>query len=165
MQVQETILFLAVAALAAALIIAVVAPRLRGGSQRDLARPVKEPSAKPAPSEAPARRSPTGHRPALEIGGPLAVAGGGGPVLAPPPPPVHMICPTCRRQFAAGLRYCPYDARVLTADLHQPGRPTPPPPGGLGSPTEGKICPNCARRYDAVALVCGRDGTALVSVN
>ena len=29
----------------------------------------------------------------------------------------------------------------------------------------GKICPHCSRRYESDATFCGRDGSALVSVN
>ncbi|MES1165026.1 MAG: hypothetical protein ABUR63_04670 [Verrucomicrobiota bacterium] len=71
------------------------------------------------------------------------------------------MCPTCRRQFAGGLKFCPYDARLLARDLH-PGLSEPDIALGAGA---AKICPSCARTYDTVAVVCGRDGAALVSVN
>lgn len=160
MQAQETILFLAVAALSAALIVVLVAPRLRGARPRDpdhserVTAPTTEPGdAVPRPRSGAPASDPVSTR-----------SGPGAPASAAPPPPplVHMMCPTCRRQFAAGVRYCPFDARVLTADLHQPVRPSPP---ASSAANAGKICPSCARRYEAIALVCGRDGTALVSVN
>lgn len=158
MQAQETILFVAVAALASALIIVLVAPRLRGprAPERLAKRPLKGGGhlARRLTSGQAGHEAPESRR---------QVATGAAVIATPPPPPVHMICPTCRRQFAAGLRYCPYDARVLTADLHQPGRSLVPQAASLAN--AGKICPSCARRYETVALVCGRDGTALVSVN
>lgn len=174
MQAQETILFVVVAVLAAALIVALVAPRLRAGNREkgEPSRHPKEPStprsrhrsARPTPGTGLLREGEGATRGALLA----AVASSPPPPpspssSSPPPPPlVHMICPTCRRQFAAGLRYCPYDARVLTADLHQSARPSQQMASIVNA---GKICPSCARRYDSAALVCGRDGTALVSVN
>lgn len=162
MQAQETILFLAVAALATALIVVLVAPWWRGLRTRDAER-------SPA-SRSPAERSGSGTATTVS-GEHIAAAPSSSPgvTAAPPPQPLplalaHMICPTCRRQFAAGLRYCPYDARVLTADLHQSARPILH-AAAAAVANAGKICPSCARRYDTEALVCGRDGTALVSVN
>ncbi|MBC8133528.1 MAG: hypothetical protein H7X95_11155 [Deltaproteobacteria bacterium] len=145
MQAQETILFFAVAALALALIVGLVAPWVRSG--RDLAKPVE---------------SPPNNLGAVEV---VAEA----PAAIPAPPVVHMICPTCRRQFAGGLRYCPYDARVLTANVHQTGAQISQAASMASMSASAshaeKICPSCSRRYDLVAQVCGRDGTALVSVN
>jgi len=38
--------------------------------------------------------------------------------------------------------------------------------GGVsGIEVMGKICPHCSRRYESDATFCGRDGSALVSVN
>lgn len=188
MHAQETILFLAVAVLATALIVVLVAPRWRGSrtaagdpgvKPHDPGQAVGKTGVNPSPvlnTGVVPRRASSGQAfagaslaPAVE--GQSTSSSSSGPSVSvvtasPPPPPGHMICPTCRRQFAAGLRYCPYDARLLTADLHQPGRPMPQASSASGSAASaGKICPNCARRYDSVALVCGRDGTALVSVN
>ena len=36
---------------------------------------------------------------------------------------------------------------------------------GIGIELMGKICPHCSRRYESDATFCGRDGSALVSVN
>ena len=160
MQAQETILFLAVAALAAALIVVIVAPRLRGGRPPSPDHSDRTAAAPPDSADAASRLG--SGAPASDAANALSGPGAAASIGPPPPPLVHMICPTCRRQFAAGVRYCPYDARVLTADSHQPVRPSPP---TASAASAGKICPSCARRYDAIALVCGRDGTALVSVN
>ncbi|MEP6653835.1 MAG: hypothetical protein ABJA82_10770 [Myxococcales bacterium] len=170
MQAQETILFLAVAALATALIVVLVAPWWRGLRAREAER-----SSAPRNPEERSRQLTPGAATTVSGEHLTAAASSSSPssspgvTTAPPPQPpalalAHMICPTCRRQFAAGVRYCPYDARVLTADLHQPARPIPH-AAVAAVANAGKICPSCARRYDTEALVCGRDGTALVSVN
>jgi hypothetical protein len=37
--------------------------------------------------------------------------------------------------------------------------------GAVAVESMGKICPHCSRRYESEATFCGRDGSALVSVN
>jgi hypothetical protein len=143
MHADQTILFVAVAALALALIVVVVAPRVRAGARATGKRQASPPAS-------------AGFEPGV-------LRAGSGALAPPPPPPSSMMCPTCLRQFAAGLRYCPYDARVLSSGIAL-GNPQPGPSLALGGHL-GKICPNCARRYDAGAKVCGGDGAALVSVN
>jgi hypothetical protein len=170
MQAQETILFLAVAGLATALIVVLVAPwwrELRARDTEHRATPRMRAEDGPQPTPDAATTVNAGEPVAAgTVTAPSSASGMTGPT-SPPQALAHMICPTCRRQFAAGVRYCPFDARVLTADLHQAGRliPSLPSPPAAAMANAGKICPSCARRYDVVALVCGRDGTALVSVN
>ncbi len=73
-----------------------------------------------------------------------------------------LCCPRCRRSFAAGHRYCPFDAEELVAPSpwsvgHEHGAPD--------GTVAGKICPLCAAKYNLEATFCGRDGSELVSVN
>ena len=129
-----------------------------------------------------------------------------------------LVCPACQREYAAGLQFCPHDARELmpvsdpAARAAVPGTTCPacrrsfdalkrfcPFDGdelvpltlavgaaagaagamggmgavgamrigaiGIGIELMGKICPHCSRRYESDATFCGRDGSALVSVN
>jgi hypothetical protein len=80
-----------------------------------------------------------------------------------------MTCPSCRRSFDAMKKFCPFDGDdlvPLTLALGSPGGAS-----ALGAAMAisvsmmGKICPHCSRRYDSDATFCGRDGSALVSVN
>ena len=78
-------------------------------------------------------------------------------------------CPRCHRVFGPGMRFCPLDAEELHVhDLHESDE------HGMRRAVEthdhivggdGKICPMCASRYDVEAMVCGRDGSELVTVN
>jgi hypothetical protein len=79
-------------------------------------------------------------------------------------------CPRCRRAFEGGMRFCPMDAEELVPmSLWQPAHAE----GGLHAELfadhlvggQGKICPVCASRYDLEAGYCGRDASALVTVN
>jgi hypothetical protein len=154
MSVEEAILFVAVIALALALVAVVVGPKLRSGRRkRDRPPAASAATAAPADQGAPDAELPLPPPLAARVGSRATPAGN------------HLICPTCRRQFSAGLRFCPYDARLLSAD------------GQTGAPDlerelndshrhpTAKICPTCARRYESVAVVCARDGAPLVSVN
>jgi hypothetical protein len=156
MSVEEVILFVAVIALALALVVVVVGPKLRAGRRkRDQAPAPSAPTAAPADDFAPAAEVPL----------PPPVPAPVGPPLTPVAAWSHLICPTCRRQFAAGLRFCPYDARMLTADGHTGAPELEGEPGDAPQRPTAKICPSCARRYESVAVVCARDGAPLVSVN
>ena len=89
-------------------------------------------------------------------------------------------CPSCRRSFDAMKRFCPFDGDELVPltlavgaaggaagamrrhggdGRHGASRI------GIGVELMGKICPHCSRRYESDATFCGRDGSALVSVN
>jgi len=89
-----------------------------------------------------------------------------------------MTCPACRRSFDALKRFCPFDGDELVpltlavgaaggavgamggmAAMGAIGI------GAIGMGLMGKICPHCSRRYESDATFCGRDGSALVSVN
>jgi hypothetical protein len=84
-------------------------------------------------------------------------------------------CPRCARTFEAGVRYCPMDAEELVAlrrGLAAGGEPddgADDVDGGEAADHllagDGKICPECATRYDAEACYCGRDAAELVSLN
>jgi len=162
MSAEETILFVAVILLAMALVAVVVGPKLRASRLRRAERAVPPEAAagEPAATAASSEDVP------VALPEPPAAAS-----ARPPTPPQAwgpLVCPTCRRQFAGGLRFCPYDARLLSA-AEAPAGPgaadgessTDP---NLTVPT-GKICPTCARRYEMMAVVCARDGAPLVSVN
>ncbi len=73
-----------------------------------------------------------------------------------------LICPTCRRGFSAGIRYCPKDSdELLPYDLFvQRHRAKE---AGAGEKT--KICPKCGDRYARTVTFCGKDGAELVLVN
>jgi predicted amidophosphoribosyltransferase len=94
-----------------------------------------------------------------------------------------MTCPACRRSFDALKRFCPFDGDELVPLTLAVGAAA----GGVGAMSAvgamgamgigigggigvgvglmGKICPHCSRRYESDATFCGRDGSALVSVN
>ncbi len=72
-------------------------------------------------------------------------------------------CPTCKRSFDAGKRFCPFDGEELVPLPVALGAADSA-GGGLGVGL-GKICPNCSRRYESDATFCGRDGEELVPVN
>jgi hypothetical protein len=102
-----------------------------------------------------------------------------------------MTCPACRRSFDGLKRFCPFDGDELvplTLAVGAASRPVGAMGGagtmgaiGMGNMGNignvgnvgnigniglmGKICPNCSRRYASDATFCGRDGSALVSVN
>jgi len=85
-----------------------------------------------------------------------------------------MTCPACRRSFDALKRFCPFDGDELVPLTLAVGAATGAvgAMGGVGAMAAmatvalmGKICPNCSRRYESDATFCGRDGSALVSVN
>jgi predicted amidophosphoribosyltransferase len=74
-----------------------------------------------------------------------------------------MTCPSCRRSYDAGKKFCAFDGEELV--------PLTVAVGGAELAVArfagalGKICPSCSRRYEADATFCGRDGAELVSVN
>jgi hypothetical protein len=61
-------------------------------------------------------------------------------------------CPACRREFEAGVRFCPYDSRRLVpaADLLERTR------------AAGSTCPRCRRAYDAGIRFCPHDAEELI---
>jgi hypothetical protein len=168
MQLVEIALFVAVAALALALIVYAVRPYLR-------ARRPRAEEAVPVPPRAPVELSPRPqamvcpacHRdyaPGLKFcphdARDLVLASD--PVARTTAPGV--TCPTCKRSYDGGKKFCAFDGEELV--------PLPLALGG-GDPAGaaafagvlGKICPNCSRRYESDATFCGRDGEELVAVN
>lgn len=166
MSAEETILFAAVIVLAVALVGVVVGPKLRASRLRRAERAGQpEPGASAAAPSGPAE---IGAQEPVALPEPPVAASARPPAPTPPQAWGPLVCPTCRRQFAGGLRFCPYDARLLSA-----AEPPAAPGGGeresstdanLSAPV-GKICPTCSRRYEIGAVVCARDGAPLVSVN
>jgi predicted amidophosphoribosyltransferase len=73
------------------------------------------------------------------------------------------VCPSCKRSFDQGVRFCPHDASELTpiAVYTATSRATRSAPTGIIA----KICPQCRRRYDLSASFCARDSTELVVLN
>lgn len=145
MLVEEAVLFLSVAALALALVVVVVGPKLRarGRGTEGRSQPLSQP-------------------PVVQSLAQVLVGMG----LGPDRDGVVLTCPICHRGFEVGNRFCPLDAgRLIPVASAAIGvaRATPPPVPvtALG----GKICPICARHFGSEATFCGRDGSALVSVN
>ena len=168
MQLVEIALFVAVAALALALIGYAVRPYLRARRRPraeeavPVARPALELSPRPQAMVCPAchrdyapglRFCPHDARDLVLASDPAARATAAG-----------VTCPTCRRSFDGGKKFCAFDGEELV--------PLPLALGG-GDPAGaapfagvmGKICPNCSRRYESEATFCGRDGEELVPVN
>jgi hypothetical protein len=63
-----------------------------------------------------------------------------------------MACPACRREFDAGVKFCPQDARRLvpSAEIVERAR------------TTGSVCPRCKRAYDAGVRFCAHDAEELI---
>jgi uncharacterized protein YbaR (Trm112 family) len=169
MQLVEIALFVAVAALALALIGYAVHPYLR--ARRRPRAPEAAPAPVRAPIELPPRPQalvcPACHRdyaPGLKFcphdARDLVLASD--PAVRATAPGV--TCPTCKRSYDGGKKFCAFDGEELV--------PLPLALGG-GDPAGaaafagvlGKICPNCSRRYESDATFCGRDGEELVAVN
>jgi hypothetical protein len=124
---------------------------LRRARRRAAPPPRPRPSPPPVPplAAAPATRrtqAPVGARGSLDGGGALAVAA---------PAPTKVGCPSCRRDFAPGLRYCPYDARRLVpiAELAERSR------------VQGSVCPRCRRAFDPGIRYCTHDAEELMSAS
>jgi predicted amidophosphoribosyltransferase len=64
-----------------------------------------------------------------------------------------MACPACRREYPAGVQYCPHDARKLVpaADMVERTK-------------SGAVCPRCRRAFDAGVRYCPHDAEELVPV-
>jgi predicted amidophosphoribosyltransferase len=78
----------------------------------------------------------------------------GGAGLQEVSPDVLVACPSCRREFPAGIRYCPHDARKLApaVDVLAAAR------------ASGSICPACRRSFDAGVRYCPHHAEELVPV-
>jgi hypothetical protein len=61
-----------------------------------------------------------------------------------------MTCPTCRREYGPGTRFCAHDARPLVARVH------------LEAAGIGHTCRLCARAFDGSIRFCPFDGAELV---
>ncbi len=68
------------------------------------------------------------------------------------PTPTHRVCPTCHREFNAGERFCPFDARDLVTSADSGSRLAP-----------GLTCVRCGRSYDVSRRFCAFDGEELAS--
>jgi hypothetical protein len=63
------------------------------------------------------------------------------------------FCPSCRREFAAGTAFCPFDANRLVAIAGHEELLTGP---------SGGVCPACRRGFNPGVRVCPHDGEELV---
>lgn len=76
------------------------------------------------------------------------------------PPPLELVCPTCRREYPAGLKFCPADARALVATMHATSSgPTPAPDPVAAGP--GLAGPVCRRSFDGSKKFCPYDAEEL----
>jgi hypothetical protein len=140
----ELALFVAIAALALALIGYLVRPYFvarrsarragqAGGTRAGLARGEQD----PAPDDR--RRLASGRRERSEGVAGMSVAG-------------DLVCPACHREYPAGLQFCAHDARELVPA----GDPS------LRAPASGMTCPACKRSFDGNRRFCSFDGEELV---
>ncbi len=79
-------------------------------------------------------------------------------------PGAGATCPTCKRSYDAGKKFCAFDGEELLPLAVAIGGGDPAGPASFAG-VLGKICPNCSRRYESDATFCGRDGEELVPVN
>jgi len=63
------------------------------------------------------------------------------------------FCPSCRREFAAGVAFCPFDSNRLVAIAGHEDL--------LAGPVGG-VCPTCKRGFNPGVKVCPHDGEELV---
>src|SRR6185503_19149550 len=64
-----------------------------------------------------------------------------------------MACPSCRREYPAGVRFCAHDSRRLVPSSEIVER----------SRVAGSVCPRCRRSYDAGIRYCPHDAEELIS--
>src|SRR5262245_37087884 len=94
--------------------------------------------------------------PTRGIAGASTAAGGGGgaagAIVLQTRTQGPMACPSCRREFEAGVKFCPQDARRLVpaAEIVERSR------------ASGSVCPRCKRAYDAGVRFCAHDAEELV---
>lgn len=69
---------------------------------------------------------------------------------APKAVALPMLCPSCRRAFPAGTRFCPLDASRLIST------------SAAGSEGRGGRCPRCQRSFEAGMRFCPMDAEELV---
>jgi predicted amidophosphoribosyltransferase len=62
------------------------------------------------------------------------------------------VCPACHREFGAGEKFCPYDARDLVSTHDS---------GARYSSVPGVTCSRCGRSYDGSKRFCAFDGEEL----
>jgi hypothetical protein len=63
-----------------------------------------------------------------------------------------LSCPTCRRGYPPGMRFCPLDATRLV----------PPAEGASGQRAHGGKCPRCRRAFEAGVRYCPMDAEELI---
>lgn len=112
-------------------------------------RVVVAPHAPPALGTMP-RRAAAAPMGRAEAGG--GAAAGAETVAVSATPQGPMACPSCRREFEAGVRFCPHDARKLVAasDIVERAR------------NSGAVCPRCRRAYDGGVRFCPHDAEELI---
>jgi predicted amidophosphoribosyltransferase len=124
MQSLEIVLFGVVSALALALIGTLVRPYVQRRRRGEVSVGAAHVPAEPVP--APMRLTPSA---------PLVI---------------RRVCPTCHREFSAGERFCPFDARDLVTTHDSGSRLAP-----------GLTCTRCGRSYDGSRRFCAFDGEEL----
>jgi hypothetical protein len=104
----------------------------------------------PPPVPAAARRATPAATP-----GPAAGAASAEAVSVSAVPQGPMACPSCRREYEAGVRFCPHDARKLmpAAEIMERSR------------ASGSVCPRCRRAFDAGVRFCPHDAEELVPLS
>ncbi len=65
----------------------------------------------------------------------------------------EMICPTCGREYPAGLKFCPADARPLVPSAN-----------AQGAAAVGLACPVCKRSFDGGKKFCPYDAEELAPI-
>jgi hypothetical protein len=142
------------ALLGAALVVALVALRRRRVAELEAQVPARRlATPPPLPLALPTRVAAAESRPR----GAALAGGGGGLALAEPAarPATHggrMGCPSCRREYDVGVRFCTADARRLVplAEVAARGR------------AAGSVCPRCRRAYDPGIRYCPHDSEELL---
>ena len=81
-------------------------------------------------------------------------------LTSPVPIVSRRVCPSCLREYSAGERFCPHDARDLVPS-HDSGVHFSSLSGAHGAP--GVTCSRCGRSYDGGKRFCAFDGEELTA--
>jgi predicted amidophosphoribosyltransferase len=109
------------------------------------------------PDDLTARRAVEAALDVVESGSRVPIVSDG--AVAVQPSAIRRVCPSCRRDYAGSLRYCPRDARRLVAasELVETRSALPREKSRTGS-----VCPACKRSYDRALRFCPHDAAELV---
>jgi predicted amidophosphoribosyltransferase len=89
--------------------------------------------------------------PRLRAGGRVPAPRPAAEAVPRPVSATEMVCPTCGREYPAGLKYCPADARPLVPSAN-----------AVGTVAVGLACPVCKRAFDGGKKFCPYDAEELV---